>query len=299
MQHLTIPTDIEAIGIKGIANENGPFEEKILRNSRRWFLTALFPAFIGAGRVRTEVIAMTDIEHAIIGGASRLTFRIGSSEWEFIRILPGEFLMGSVVYDPDAQDSEKPPRLVRITRPFYLSKYQVTQGQYASVMMESRQSKIAGDDIPLHNLKYREALDFCRKMSSLIGFPATLPTEAQWEYACRAGTETIYYSGDHVEDLKRIAWFVDNSEGRLHSIGKKQPNAWGLYDMEGNVYEPCLDYISSANFSTDDPVGSRFPDYGIAKGGAWLTLARACRVSARILTNDRFGVGLRIAINAR
>lgn len=246
---------------------------------------------------------MPDLKYAIEGDASTLKFRLGSTEWEFIRILPGEFWMGAVAGDPEADhDGIKPARMVRITRPFYLSKYQVTQAQYNSVMTERHQNKFAGDDLPVNDLSYRDALKFCRQMSSVVGILVTLPTEAQWEYACRAGTTTIYSSGNSIADLDRIAWFVDNSERRVHAVGMKQPNAWGLYDMEGNLYEPCLDYILSslADLPTDDPVGSRFPDRGIARGGAWLTLARACRCSARILTNDMFGdLGLRVVIHQR
>lgn len=281
-----------------------PTTESILKmgpfgKSRRWFLTAFLPAVVRADRLRAEVISMPDLKRAIEGGASRLTFRLGPTEWEFLRISPGAFLMGSAADDPDANDDEKPARLVRITRPFYLSKYQVTQLQYSSIMVHSHHRNIfQGDDLPVNNVKYPEALEFCRQMSSVVGITVTLPTEAQWEYACRAGTTTIYYSGSSLADLDRIAWFRDNSDGRMHAVGMKQPNAWGLYDMEGNACEPCLDYITSSKFPTDDPVGSRSTDSGIARGGMCGFAARDCRVTSRILTNDIFGgVGLRVAIN--
>lgn len=273
------------------------------RETRRWFLAAVASVVVDVGGVEAEVIALSNLQRAIDGGTGTLDFRVGTAKWEFIRISPGEFLMGSVAGDPlTTQDHLQPAQLVRITRPFYLSKYQVTQSQYASVMTDDHRIKFTGDDLPVNDLTYRDALKFCQHFSSAIGVTVALPTEAQWEYACRAGTTTLYSNGNSVADLEQIAWFEDNSDRRVHAVGKKQPNAWGLYDMEGNLYEPCLDLVSVSLLkrSNIDPVGSRSPDRGIARGGAYLMPAGACRCSARIFTIDDLGdLGLRLAINPR
>jgi formylglycine-generating enzyme required for sulfatase activity len=255
---------------------------------------------VGVAGTRAERIAMTDLRRVIDGGEAELNFRFGPSIWEFVRVSPGEFLMGSsAADDADREEGEMSAKQVRITRPFYLAKYQVTQAQYQSVM-HSNPSDFHGDDLAIDQVTYVNALEFCRRMSSVAGVPVTLPTEAQWEYACRAGTTTRYYSGNSISDLDRIAWFRGNSENRIHPVGKKEPNAWGLYDMLGNVYEPCLDYIHSfENLASNDPQGQRFADHGAARGGAWMEEPRHCRATSRIQTHDMFGgMGLRLVITS-
>lgn len=128
----------------------------------------------------------------------------------------------------------------------------------------------------------------------------TLPTEAQREYACRAGTKTRYYSGDKEDDLRKIAWYRENSGDAPHEVGKKEPNAFGLYDMLGNVCEPCVDVLLSRYdaIKDTDPKGHEDGVSGMMRGGCWQYGAKSCRAAARLWSDDRFsGMGIRIAIN--
>ena len=150
-----------------------------------------------------------------------------------------------------------------------------------------------------NDIKYSSAIEFCEHLSKLSGLQVDLPTEAQWEYACRAGTQTRFYSGDDERDLERIAWFRNNANGTTHDVGTKDPNTFRLYDMLGNVWEPCADTLPRYGLiSSSDPVGVRSHLSGMMRGGGWAGSAEECRAAARVLSNERFGcMGIRIAIN--
>jgi formylglycine-generating enzyme required for sulfatase activity len=242
-------------------------------------------------------LPMTDIHKMLKANARELKFKYGAAEWELVRIEPGEFMMGSPRSERGREDGEMPPRRIGITRPFYLGRYEVTQLQWRTVM-GANPSEYKGDNLAVDQIKYSEALEFCDRLSKALAVNVTLPTEAEWEYACRAGTTTRYYSGDEESDLSAIAWFRGNSGEKVHEVGQKKPNAWGLFDMLGNLYEPCIDYIISfENLAEHDPQGLRLPNHGAMRGGAWMEPAERCRASTRLRTTDRFGgMGVRIAI---
>jgi len=243
-------------------------------------------------------LPMEDAKQLIAAHAPQLKVKLGATTWEFVRIDPGTFQMGSPPQEPGREDGEMPPRPIRITRPYYLGKYEVTQLQWRSIM-GSNPSEVERDELAVDQIQYADALRFCRKLSAALAVNVTLPTEAQWEYACRAGTSTRFYTGDSDADLARAAWFYDNSGNQLHPVGQKEPNAWGLYDMLGNVYEPSIDYITSyKNLPEDDPEGNRFQDMGAMRGGFYMDPASRCRVAFRTRSSNRFGgMGVRLAIN--
>jgi len=176
-----------------------------------------------------------------------------------IPIPAGEFQMGSPDSDKAAQPREKPQHRVEITEPFYLSVYEVTQQQYEKVMgSRPWQGKEYGQeepDYPATFVSWDDAVEFCRKLSEQEGVDYRLPTEAEWEFTCRAGTTTVYSFGDDASQLGQHAWYNKNTFGigekYAHRIGQKPPNPWGLYDMHGNVYEWCQD---------------RYENYGSEKG---------------------------------
>jgi formylglycine-generating enzyme required for sulfatase activity len=241
---------------------------------------------------------MADLKAAITADAPTLRFQIGPTAWELVRVPAGDFTMGTPPNEPGREDGELPPRRVTITKAFYIGRYETTQAQYQAVMHENP-SEFKGDDLAIDQVRYSEALEYCRRLSDLTGVNVTLPTEAQWEYACRAGTNTPYYSGATEGDLNRAGWYRANSGKTVHKIGQKEPNAWGIYDMHGNLYEPSLDYIVSFDdLSTTNPEGKRFATHGAARGGAWMEPPDRCRAGSRIQTNDMFGgMGIRIVIN--
>lgn len=188
---------------------------------------------------------------------------------DFVLIPAGEFHMGS----EDGADDEKPVHLVRITRPFYLGTYQVTQSQWEAVMGDNP-SRFTGDaNRPVENISWDDTQAFLQRLSEKEqGSLYRLPTEAEWEYAARAGAKTAYCFGDDPEQLHEYAWYDKNAEGTTHPVGQLKPNAWGLYDMHGNVWEWVNDWFDETYYQespTDDPQGPADGQVRVWRGGAF------------------------------
>jgi formylglycine-generating enzyme required for sulfatase activity len=180
---------------------------------------------------------------------------------------------------------EKPVHEVTITQPFYLGECPVTQEQWQAIV-GNNPSRFNGAKRPVDGISWNEAQDFCRAVSARTGKTVRLPTEAEWEFACRAGSTTDYCFGDGQAALTEYAWYESNSSGVTHAVGEKRPNAWGLYDMYGNVWEWCQDWYDSkyyANSPRVDPQGPAWSDRGahVLRGGAWHTEASYCRSAGR------------------
>ena len=201
---------------------------------------------------------------------------------EFVRVPAGEFRMGSI--SREADDNEQPLTQVRISQGFYLGKYEVTQGQWQAVMgsIPSQFEECVEPDCPVGAVSWNDVQKFIGRLNAVMGDERyRLPTEAEWEYAARAGT-----SGDRYGDLDAIAWYRDNSGGHPHPVGQKAPNAWGLHDMLGNVEEWVGDrYGDYPGGSVTDPRGLGSGSSRAVRGGAWggglPGLAEGCRVSYR------------------
>lgn len=166
---------------------------------------------------------------------------------ELLLIPAGEFQMGSTEDFRDVfgkiDDACKPVHAVRFTNPFYLGKYEVTQRQWLAVMGSNPSEHKGNVNLPVENVSWEQCQEFCKKLSDRSGRVVRLPSEAEWEYACRAGSTSAYCFGDSRKDLKKYAWSNDNSNAKSHPVGKKRANAWGLYDMHGNVDEVCEDFF--------------------------------------------------------
>jgi formylglycine-generating enzyme required for sulfatase activity len=165
---------------------------------------------------------------------------------EFVYIPSGGFIMGfdSIYINPNGlfvpNKQQKPVHKHEISKGFWISKYEITQKQYKAIMGRNP-SQFKGDDLPVDSISWNDAKDFIKKLNSKGGGHFRLPTEAEWEYACRAGSETAFHFGDDEYLLGNYAWTTTNSGGRTHPVGQKLPNAWGLYDMIGNLWEWCED----------------------------------------------------------
>ncbi|MBI3249371.1 MAG: SUMF1/EgtB/PvdO family nonheme iron enzyme [Deltaproteobacteria bacterium] len=224
------------------------------------------------------------------------TFR-NSIDMDFVLIPAGEFRMGS----QDGAHDEKPVHVVRITKPFYLGKYQVTQGQWQAVM-GNNPSRFTGDsNRPVETVSWDDAQEFLGRLSKKEGPRYRLPTEAEWEYAARAGSTGMYCFGDDPQQLRDYAWYSENAEGTTHPVGQLKPNAWGLYDMHGNVWEWVSDWYDGSYYQkgpTDDPHGPEQGEAKVLRGGSWYVHPQVARASLRFrhAPGDRVVVsGLRCA----
>ena len=201
----------------------------------------------------------------------------------------GEFMMGSPPTE-DGRKSDEEQHRVRITKPFYLGALEVTQAQYQQVM-GTNPSSFKGTKHPVDSVSWDDAVAFCDKLSALAeekaaGRTYRLPTEAEWEYACRAGTTTRFSFGDDPAGLADFAWIAKNASGASCPVGQKRPNAWGLCDMHGNVQEWCADWYGRSFYyrasPVDNPTG---PDAGssrVCRGGSWGNAASNCRSAIRL-----------------
>ncbi len=215
---------------------------------------------------------------------------------ELIEIPAGKFTMGSPEDEKDHQDDEAQVS-VTLTKPFGLGKYEVTQGQWKSVMgtdpWKGKKHARSDKDCPTTWVSWDDATEFCKKLTTIerqagklkANEKYRLPTEAEWEYACRAGTTTAYSFGDDENQLGDYAWFkgnvVDVDEKYAHKVGMKKPNPWGLHDMHGNVWEWCSDCYGGALSGGTDPAGPDGGLYRVDRGGGWGDNPSYCRSASR------------------
>ena len=227
-------------------------------------------------------------------------------EIEMVQIPAGTFTIGST---SGGYSNERPTRQVTISA-FKMSKCEVTQGQYQKIT-GNNPSSFRGKGLPVECVTWLDAVEFCNKLSQSegltpvytitnrspsTGYPITsaavtanwtangyrLPTEAEWEYACRAGSTTTWCFGDDESLLGSYAWYLENSNGKTHPVGQKRPNAWGLYDMHGNVWEWCWDWYGAYPSSAEtDPRGPISGSYRVGRGGSYWSNANDTRSASR------------------
>lgn len=190
--------------------------------------------------------------------------RTGQAGIEFVLIPAGEFMMGST----DGRTDEKPVHRVAINQPFFMGKYEVTQTQWKSMMGNNPSNFEYCDNCPVEFVTWDNAQEFINKLNDTNdGYTYRLPTEAQWEYACRAGS-----IGDYAGNVDSMAWYKKNSGQKTNPVGSKQANAWGLYDMHGNVWEWCQDWYEGNYYGNSPPSDPEGPSSGhsrVLRGGSW------------------------------
>ena len=217
---------------------------------------------------------------------------------DFVLIESGKFNMGS--YEEVGDEDELPVREISITQPFYMGRYEVTQRQWQQVMGENPSSFI-GDDLPVETVSYSDCILFVKKVSEITGLNFSLPTEAMWEYAARAGTESKWFYGNDEKDGISYNWIAPLDNNKTHPVGMKESNPWELYDIYGNVQEWCLDWYENpySTKSMVNPVGPMSGESKVVRGGGWGAFADNARSAYRNalgpdIKND--GVGLRCVI---
>ncbi|NMF57115.1 formylglycine-generating enzyme family protein [Pseudanabaena yagii] len=224
---------------------------------------------------------------------------------EMVRIPSGKFMLGAPPNEIGKRDNETPLVEVQVAA-FYIAKFAVTQEQWVTIIGNNPAHFRESLQAPMENISWIEAQDFCRRLTarSPHAYAYRLPSEAEWEYACRAGTNTAYHFGDSPAQLADYAWFVDNSNKRSQPIGQKVPNPWGLYEMHGGVWEWCEDAWHD-NFKGTPADGSAWIEGNsgrrVRKGGSWSNEAKLCRSASRDWhwQGDRYNdIGFRVVISA-
>jgi formylglycine-generating enzyme required for sulfatase activity len=233
------------------------------------------------------------------------------SGMEFASIPSGSFEMGSPESDPDSRDKERPVHTVTFNYSFELMTSEVTQGMWEEVMGNNPASNYGivfgiRYDYPVYNVSWNDCQEFVDAMNNLDpSYEYRLPSETEWEYACRAGTSTRFYWGEDPDYslIDQYAWYHDNSGDTTHPVAQKLPNAWGLYDMSGNVYEWCEDWYHASGAPTDGSAWVIPADsYRVIRGGSWYIDAGYCRSAFRGLGSPggRYIVlGFRLARSVR
>ena len=226
----------------------------------------------------------------------------GGVSLELVGIPPGEFVMGSPSSEAHRYDNEGPQHRVQITQGFWMGKYEVTQAQWQSVMGNNPRWFTGDGKLPVEQVSWDDCQEFVKKLSQRVGGTFRLPTEAEWEYACRAGSSTAYCFGDDESRLGDYAWYDENSGNETHPVGQKKPNAWGLYDMHGNVYEWCGDWFGDyPSGAVTDPTGPSSGSRRVVRGGGWNGGPWICRSADRIRSSPvyRYDLhGFRVALPA-
>lgn len=265
--------------------------------------------FVAAGRIIASVqprenlaAGPVDLKKDVptVALSKALTLDLGkNTKMKQVLIPAGKFMMGASSSEDGRQMSEVPQHEVTISKPFYMGVYEVRQEEYEAVM-GSNPSKYKGRNFPVEYVTWDDAVEFCKKLSAKTKKSVRLPTEAEWEYACRAGTTTRFSFGDKDEDVRKYANYKDKSftpdffnprsdapsdgHDRDAPVGSYKSNSWGLYDMHGNVAEWCSDWLDANYYSRSSAVDPQGPTSGFAKvqrGGALLDDPKNIRSARR------------------
>lgn len=330
------PRAVSVTATMAVPTRPAPGDDRAARR-RRWPLAlaagigaaciALALALLLAGRPRRrEAIVYTEWPFhaaeakrrqaetaAALGVPVEQTVDIGSGvEMTFVLIPAGEFLMGSPTSVGSEEirqsyrkigllgNAEFPQHRVRISKPFSLGKLEVTQEQWHAVVGGGPSGAGRTPQDPVVRVSAEDCRKFIQKLTAKLGRPCRLPTEAEWEYACRAGAPSLFHFGEGPTNLDAHAWFLANANDSLQPVGQKAPNAWGLHDMAGNVWEHCTDWFGPyAAAAATDPTGPGSGTARVRRGGCWRSGPEDCRSACRKpigLDGRTNTVGFRVAL---
>ena len=265
-----------------------------VRCNREFVVIAMIPAITQAPEPQKDKIRLKGGPDALAKSAVAVEeiMKVVCVDMELVGIKPGLFLQGS----ENGYANEKPTRSVNLSHPFFMARHPVTQHQFWTIMHRNP-SYFEGDDLPVETTSWNEAVEFCRRLTEIERvarrIPSSLhfrlPTEAEWEYCCRAepadgsGVGRDYtWSDVGAELLTEYAWVDGNSEETTHPVGGRKPNRWGLHDLHGNVAEWCQDWYGP--YTADEATDPKGPETGrrkVRRGGGWSSIARRCRCADR------------------
>ncbi len=266
-----------------------PPEKQQVEDSVQEIHIAVSAGAIVENAVREPEPVETGEKPVISGETSGRTDPFDSLESSFVYIAPGTFQMGSPEYET-GRSGDEIMHEVTLAKGFYMLKTAVTQRQWEAVMGNNPSSFADGcDNCPVENVSWNECQEFIRRLNAGKDSIYRLPTEAEWEYACRAGTTTPLCNGEiselycaHDPILGEVGWSCGNSSRKSRPVAQKSPNAWGLYDMHGNVSEWCQDWYGEyGSDSRTDPCGPESASGKVVRGGSWLSNAKNCRSASR------------------
>ena len=257
------------------------------------------------GNIETELEKLgASVAFVNLPGGGTLTLDLGKGvTMKLVHIPAGRFVMGSPATEKGRYKEEGPQFQVTIGKSFYMGLTEVTQSQYHAVTGRDL-SKFKGPRNPVESVYWKQAVAFCTALSKKTGRSVRLPTEAEWEYACRAGTKTRFSFGKDDKDLTAHGWYKANSGGKTHPVGQKKPNPVGLYDMHGNVSEWCLDWYDEnfyANAKNVDPKNTTKAKRHVFRGGSWNVDRDSCRSAHRSRNTSAYrnhSIGFRVVVTA-
>jgi len=251
----------------------------------------------GSGQTQTAPASMApgteaatrgtaEIGRPATAGANERIVDLSDNVTMKLALLPaGTFTMGTPMGETGRYADEGPQHKVTLTKAYYMAETEVTQAQWEAVMGAGNNPSyfFTGDDLPVEEVSWDDAVDFCKKLSQKEGKTCRLPTEAEWEYACRGSTVGPYFTGTGEEALKQAGWYRGNSANMPHQVGQKEANDFGLYDMHGNVWEWCGDWYAEGYPAEDqtDPTGPVSGTERVLRGGSWFNNAASCRSGLR------------------
>ena len=219
---------------------------------------------------------------------------------DMVKVEGGTFMMGATPEMQNPYEQEKPVHQVTLTNDYYMGKYEVTQALWQAVM-ESNPSNFKGANLPVEQVSWDDCQVFLTKLNSMTGRKFRLPTEAEWEYAARGGKKSLGYQYSGSNNISDVAWYKDNSGGITHSVGMKQANELGIFDMNGNVWEWCQDWFDSYSSSSQtNPTGAISGAFRVFRGSSWGGNVRMCHLSCRdryVTYCRNYRLGFRLALS--
>ena len=288
------------VACDGYESEEGMVKLKVSAPSNLQ-ITLTKEAMATQSTVSQPTVAQRHVVQAPVTNGNNISIPVKDGiSIDMVRVEAGTFTMGATPEMKDPYDWEKPTHQVTLTNDYYIGKYEVTQALWQAVM-DNNPSYFKGDDLPVEKVSWDDCQEFISKLNSITGKTFRLPTEAEWEYAARGGNKSRgnQYSGS--SNLSDVAWYKDNSNSKNHTVGSKQANELGIYDMPGNVMEWCQDlYGKYSSSSQTNPTGANNGYSRVIRGGSWYFTARDCRSSYRDkdAPDNRYNnLGLRLVLS--